>query len=121
MTDEHRRSSDPRIDELLTNQKTHLSEYHANMKPGDTFRYVAKVDEMEVTNARILTILDGEQVLNASGESRRVGGMSKDVAEMKRVMNGGKLSIKTRDKALIGLIAAAPSLLLLLNTFAGGS
>ena len=100
MTDE-RRSSDPKIDLLLTNQQTHMSDYHANMKPGDTLRYVAKVDEMEVTNARILTILDGKQVFNASGESKRVGGMSRDVAEMKTAMNGGKLSMATRDKLLI--------------------
>lgn len=120
MTDEHRRKSDPRIDELLTNQKAHLSEYHADLTPAEALQYIEKIDEMEVTNARILTILDGEKILNASGETTRVGGMSKDVAEMKRVMNGGKLSIKTRDKALVGLIAAAPSLLMFLNTFAGG-
>ncbi|KKL63313.1 hypothetical protein LCGC14_2176330 [marine sediment metagenome] len=101
MTDEHRRSSDTKIDLLLTNQQTHMSDYHANMKPGDTSRYVKKVDAMEVTDARILTILDGEQVFNASGESKRVGGMSRDVAEMKTAMNGGHLAIATRDKLLI--------------------
>ena len=85
------------VDELLT----HLSDYHANMKPGEALRYVKKVDAMEVGHARILTILDGKQVFNASGESKRVGGMSRDVAEMKTVMNGGKLSMATRDKLLI--------------------
>ncbi len=84
-------------DELLT----HLSDYHANMQPGDTLRYVQKVDAIEVGHARILTILDGEQVFNASGESKRVGGMSRDVAEMKTAMNSGKLSMATRDKLLI--------------------
>ncbi len=101
MTEQHRRQSDPRIDLLLTNQTTHMSDFHADMQPGDTLRYVEKVDEMEVTNARILTILDGKQVFNASGESKRVGGMSRDVAEMKTAMNGGTLSMATRDKLLI--------------------
>lgn len=121
MTDVHRRESDSRIDELLANQKTHLLDYHADLTPGEAAKYIEKVDEMEVTNTRILTILDGKKTMNASGEVTRVGGMSKDVAEMKIAMNGGKLSIKTRDKALVGLIAAAPSLLILLNTFAGGT
>ena len=98
---EHRRESDPRIDELLATQKTHMGDYHANLKPGEALQYVQKVDAMEVTNARILTILDGKKTLNASGEVKRVGGMSRDVAEMKTAMNGGKLSMATRDKLLI--------------------
>ncbi len=99
------------VDELLM----HVSDYHANLKPGEALRYVKKVDAMEVTNARILTILDGEQILNASGETTRVGGMSRDVAEMKTAMNGGHLAMATRDKLLIvganGVFAVAVALI----------
>lgn len=116
MTYESRRSSDPKIDQILEYQRNHIADYHGNLEPGEALRYIEKVDKLENTNARILTILDGKKVLNASGETTRVGGMSKDVADMKRSMNGGKLSIKTRDKAIVGLIAATPSLIMLIDT-----
>ncbi len=127
MIDEPRRSSDPKIDKLLALQKTHMDEYHANLKPGEALQYVNRVDQMErgfeelrITNSRVLVILDGKEELNASGEIRRVGGISKDVAELKVAMNGGKLSVKTRDKVLLGVIAITPSFLMFLNTVAGG-
>lgn len=100
-SDEYRRKSDTRIDSLLDLTRSHMEEYHANLEPGEAMEYVRKIDEMYATNARVLTILDGKKVLNASGETERVGGMSKDMAEMKLAMNGGGLSMTTRDKLLI--------------------
>lgn len=125
MTDEHRRESDPRIDLILSNQESHMTHFHANLSAGEALQYIKRVDQMErgfevlyTTNKRMLVILDGEEKLNASGEIKRVGGVSNDVAELKVAMNGGKLGIKLTDKILVGLIAAAPSLLLYLTTVA---
>ncbi len=125
--DEHRRSSDPKIDEILKTQRVHMKNYHANLSPGEAAQYVNRVNQMErgfedlrVTTDRVLVILDGEEELNASGEITRVGGVSKDVAELKVAMNGGKLSVKMGDKVLVGLIAAAPATLLVLITVIRG-
>ncbi len=124
MTDRPRRSSDTKIDQLLALQEIHMTDYHANLEPGEAQQYVNRVDQMErgfeelhTTNKRMLIILDGEEELNASGEITRVGGISKDVvevkvdvAELKVAVNGGKLGVKTLDKILIivanGFVAA---------------
>ncbi len=117
MTDRPRRSSDTKIDQLLALQEIHMTDYHANLEPGEAQQYVNRVDQMEkgfegllITNERVLVILDGEEKLNASGEVTRVGGVSKDVAELKVAVNGGKLGVKTLDKILIivanGFVAA---------------
>ncbi len=81
-----------------------------------------RVDQMEkgfenqrVTLDRVLIILDGEEKRNASGEVTREGGISKDVADLKVAMNGGKMGVKARDKVVIGTIAAVPSLALMIT------
>ncbi len=125
--DRHRRSSDPRIDELLKFQRIHMSEYHADLSPGEASLYINRFNQMEkgfeelfTTNERVLVILDGKEELNASGEVTRVGGISKDVADLKIAMNGGKLGVKLGDKVLIGLIASAPPFLMFLTTVVRG-
>ncbi len=132
--DEHRRSSDPKIDEILETQRVHMKDYHANLSPGEAAQYVNRVDQMErgfedlrVTTDRVLVILDGKEESNASGEITRIGGVSKDlavvstdVAELKVAVNGGKLSVTRRDKMMFALIAITPSVLVYLNTVAGG-
>ncbi len=127
MTDRPRRSSDTKIDKLLALQETHIEDYHANLEPGEAAQYVNRVDQMErgfedlrVTTDRVLVILDGKEERNASGEITRVGGVSKDVAELKVAMNGGKLSVTKRDKVMFALIAITPSVLVYLNNVAGG-
>lgn len=133
MTDMQRRSSDPKIDQILANQETHMTDYHANLQPGEALQYVNRVNQMEkgfeelrITNKRVLVILDGTEQRNASGEITRVGGISKDVvevkvdvAELKVAMNGGKMSVTRRDKVMLALIAISPSMLIYLSTVAG--
>jgi len=113
---EYRRGSDSRIDEILKNQKQHMIDFHSNLIPGEAAKLIEEHKAMVPAIDRILVILDGEPVVNASGETRRVGGIASDVADLKKDSNGGsRLSMETRDKVVVGLIASIGPIVLMIG------
>ena len=113
MTDPNRRSSDPRIDEILENQKTHVADFHAIDK--DEIMRRVKVQDTLVADmalgrediGRILTVIEGTPEINAHGETigysggmrETIGAIRISVTELNHRGNGGGgFSIRRKDK-----------------------
>ena len=111
---EQRHNSDPRIDELLDHQRTHLEDFHSNMKAGEGAALITEhkimfegFAPMQKDISRILRTVEGIPDYNARGEViGSIGGMRKDISELREQANGGGgFPIRVKDKAqLIGFI-----------------
>lgn len=91
---------------------------------------VKAVPETKVLLERVVEALDGKPEFDLHGKQiGRVGGMvakqnliERDVAALKYAGNGGRgFSVRTRDKVIIGFIAAIPSIAILIAAILSGS
>jgi hypothetical protein len=135
MTDECDDDITTRLDKIEAGQKDHVTEYHA-FKAQELVVMVNQHDELvkSVPQNRqllekVITILDGEEIRDIHGDLvSRTGGMrgrqaaiETDMAALKFDANGGRgFSVRTRDKVIIGFIAAIPSIAILIAALLTG-
>ena len=111
---EHRRVSDPRIDELLDHQRTHLRDFHGNLKAGEGAKLIEEhknmlndITDLKHDSALSVELLAGKIIVDKftgreTGE--REPGIAFRVESLEYQANGGRgMSIRLRDKAQMGL------------------
>ncbi len=126
MTTEQRRVSDPRIDELLENQRVHLKDFHAKQQPGEAAVLIEEhktmltdIHELKHNSALTVELVAGKLKIDpftGKETGERSDGISQRIKSLEHSANGGKgLSIRMRDKAQMGLwggIVAAAGLII---------
>ena len=111
---ERRRDSDPRIDELLDHQRTHLKDFHAKLRPGEAATLIEEhktmltdISTLKHDSALTVELIAGKIILDPfthqpTGE--RETGIADRVESLEYNSNGGRgLSIRMRDKVETGL------------------
>ncbi len=111
---ERRRDSDPRIDELLDHQRTHLKDFHAKLRPGEAATLVEEhktmltdISTLKHDSALTVELIAGKIIVDKftgreTGE--REPGIAFRVESLEYQANGGRgMSIRLRDKAQMGL------------------
>ena len=111
---EQRRESDPRIDELLDHQRTHLRDFHGNLKAGEGAKLIEEhknmltdISTLKHDSALTVELIAGKIIMDKftnlpTGE--REPGIAFRVESLEHQSNGGRgMSIRLRDKAQMGL------------------